>query len=331
MKILINGIGRSGTSLLTEIIKSIIFQEKKVKPNCILEPFLWGENVWNIDYQKQNHLFEKMSSISYEGVFNHLKLPLFITDPNNFLDNVYLRKILGLGEINIIKFVRGLGRIKLLHAMEPSAKHVFIIRNPIDTMNSVLTHGSFFGDEWHTSDDLRMFNELKQMNYPTFKNINDSLFEKELEWWYSMNKFYLEETNKLNIDVLYLSYENLVNNFEVSIIKICKHLEIKFNKSYLNLINEQRGSKSKKKNLTRKNLDQSFKYISKYEDLIKTYNIDCNVDLGKVYNKYINNLNNKEYDRSHLGLTLSAYQLKLKKNKFIYRLKYFFNILKKNI
>ena len=327
MKILINGVGRSGTSFLTETIREIVYQEKKIEPYCIYEPFLWGEAVWNIDYMKENHLYEKMSSISYEGVFNHLTLPLYINDPEKFTDNTYLRKILNMSEINIIKFVRGLGRIKLLHAMEPTAKHIFIIRNPIDNMNSVISHGSLLGEEWHRNDDKRMYRELKEMNYKTNKNDESSLFEKELVWWYSMNEFYLKETSKLDIDILYLTYENLIKDFESSIKKICNHLEINFSQNFLNLLNKQRGSRSSNNFLNRENLDSCSNYMNKYENLIKTYNIECDVNLNEVHKKY-NKLNKKEYDRSNIGLTPTFTKKKMKEKQFISRIKYLIRTFK---
>lgn len=326
MKILINGVGRSGTSFLTETVKKIIYHEKNIKPNCIYEPFLWGEPTWNIDYEKQNYLYTKMSSISYEGVFNHQELPLYIDDPKQFIDNLYLRKILDMGEINIIKFVKGLGRIKLFHAMEPSAKHLFIMRNPIDNLNSVVSHGSLLGDEWHKSDDKKMYKEFKKINYKTNNNEDSSLFEKELDWWYSMNEFYLKETSKLDLDVLYLTFENLVNNFESSIIKICKHLGVNFNKNYLNLLNKQRGSQTKKKLLNKKNFDNCSYYMERYKNLISTYNLDCDFNLDDVYKNY-KNLNNKEYDRSNIGLTPNATIVKMREKQFFSKVKYFIHTL----
>ena len=131
MKIFIFGVGRSGTSLLTELVRELIYQSKKVKPLCIYEPFMWGEDIWEIDYLTENYKFEKMSSISYEGIYNHLKLPLFITD-DQISNNEYLKKIFTRGEKNqnsIIKFVRANGRVNLINKIEPKAKHIFIIRS----------------------------------------------------------------------------------------------------------------------------------------------------------------------------------------------------------
>ena len=324
MKIFIFGIGRSGTSFLTELVREIIYSSEKIKPMCIYEPFLWGEDIWDRDYIKENNLYEKMSSLSYEGIYNHLKLPLFINN-EDIPDNAYLNKIInrsGKGQNSIIKFVRANGRVNLINKIEPMAKHIFIIRNPIDTMNSVVAHGSLLGDEWHKSDDDRMYKELNSMNYNPKVSKHYNLFRKELDWWYYMNRFYLENSVKSEIDTLFLSYDYLVDNFLDSMKKICNHTNIEFDQKYLNLIRIQRGSKTSKINLTKENINDCQSYMKKYQDLLIDFDIVDNKNFEKIYNKYQNPIN-KNYDRNFLGLTPAAVKSKLNQEKIYFKIKSF--------
>ena len=322
MKIFIFGIGRSGTSLLTELVREIIYHSEKIKPMCIYEPFIWGEDIWDKDYLSENNLYEKMSSISYEGIYNHLKLPLFIID-NQISNNEYLKKIITRGEKNqnsIIKFVRANGRVNLINKIEPKAKHIFIIRNPVDTMNSVVSHGSLLGNEWHKSDDDRMYKELKKMNHYLSTKKHTNLFRKELDWWFYMNQFYLENTTKLGIDSLFLSFDYLIGNFSDSIKKICNHINIKFDEKFLNLILEQRGSKTSKINLTQENFDDCQYYMKNYQELLSSFKIMDDKKFDKIYGKY-KNFMKKDYDRKLIGLTPAATKSKLNENKNSSKLK----------
>ena len=99
MKIFIFGVGRSGTSLLTELVRELIYQSKKVKPLCIYEPFMWGEDIWEIDYLTEKlRLAELLNRITGElssGQKNRASLAkalinkpkvLFLDEPTASLD-----------------------------------------------------------------------------------------------------------------------------------------------------------------------------------------------------------------------------------------------------
>ena len=244
MKVCILGIARSGTTALYSLLQEIMLENHK-SVDFVYEPFLWDKNIFNKKYEEACKAFKYLNSISLEGIYQHQTLPLFINKPDQFQSNKYLRNIFRSQppqQPKLIKFTRANGRLLLLHKICPDCKFVFIIRNPLDSANSVLTKFSYYGGEFHHDDYPRFINEINSIygldySAETFQ----TQIEKELMYWYYMNRFAIEILRKSTSNFLILTHEYYRMNREDAIRKICAFLNYDFKYHYF-LKAEQTGT-----------------------------------------------------------------------------------------
>ncbi|MCI0471902.1 MAG: sulfotransferase, partial [Candidatus Aminicenantes bacterium] len=161
MKICILGVGRSGTTALYTLLQEIFIDRFGKNTDFIYEPFLWDMQAFNGRYNDVVKNFDSMNSLSVEAMYHHQNLPLFIEDATAFKDNPYLDKIFHKTSENaLIKFIRANGRFRLLTEICPEAKYIFITRNPLDVINSVVVRFSLLGSEFHRDDWDRFTREI---------------------------------------------------------------------------------------------------------------------------------------------------------------------------
>ncbi|MCP4213180.1 MAG: sulfotransferase, partial [bacterium] len=162
MKVCILGVGRSGTTALYSLLQGVLAEESGGIGNvdCVYEPFLWDRQVFNDFYANVTGKFKYIDSLSVEGLYHHLKLPLFIRETRPYMDNEYLRSIFAPHGIEspshgegtpshgegtpshgegtpshgeerplLAKLIRGCGRFLLLNELCPQCKFIYIIRN----------------------------------------------------------------------------------------------------------------------------------------------------------------------------------------------------------
>ncbi|MBU1012869.1 MAG: sulfotransferase, partial [Bacteroidetes bacterium] len=193
MKVCIIGSARSGTTAIYALLQKILI-DKYNEVDFVYEPFLWDINSFNDFYENVKGNFKYTDSISHEGIASHLALPLFIKNTEN-IDDSFLHKIFNpiqKDNAKLIKIIRGNGRYGIFRKYDPDCKFIYIIRNPLDSVNSLKDKFSYYGGEFH-KDDYKRFREgvLKYFNeeLPIKK---ESGFKSELLWWYYINLFALE-------------------------------------------------------------------------------------------------------------------------------------------
>lgn len=290
MRICILGVGRSGTTAIYTLSQEILINQFGNDVDFVYEPFLWDKDVFNGRYTDVAANFKYMDSVSIEGIYHHLKLPLFLTAPEKFEENEYLNRIFQKNSSHstlLVKFIRANGRFLLLNKICPDCKFIFIIRNPLDVINSTIVRFSFFGGEFHRDDFKRFLNEINTIYDTEYKleKIKTQV-EKEILYWYYMNKFALVSFKKVNLKPLIICYEDYIGNRKIWVDKICDFLGLQKKEKYYDFSERQGGSNTKMINLNKSEFKLLKGYVEKYKQLLLSEGIGYNINYDKLLAKY---------------------------------------------
>jgi hypothetical protein len=188
MQLGIFGVGRSGTTALYAGVQNLILSNK-ISCRYLYEPYLWSHRVFDKPFAEVTRKFGSTSSLSIDGIYAHYKTPLFANQKND-VHAQFLSLITQDSPNFLLKAIRGNGRLTLFLEQFPELRLVYIIRNPLETINSVIDLFSFFGDEFHPSDKPRFLEEIKHgFSVPFDLKSTEKLDEVEwsLLWWKYMN------------------------------------------------------------------------------------------------------------------------------------------------
>ena len=236
MKICILGTARSGTKAIYVLLQNILKCQQFKNVTFVYEPFLWDIDVFNDYFINVQNRFKYIDSLSKEGIYRHQSIPLFVQKDQEF-DESYLRRIFGINEedgVKLVKMIKGNGRYHLMKKYAGTCKFIFVIRNPIDSVNSLRGHFSFFGGEFHKDDYGRFVKEVYDIFNDRLQEDGSNTFYSEVNWWYYMNRYALESFQDYPEQPQVICYENFVNDSKKTIKDICKFLDIQYNKQYLN-------------------------------------------------------------------------------------------------
>jgi|GEM_PF-2213898 len=288
MNICIIGTARSGTTAIYTLLQKILV-DNFPEVNFYYEPFLWDINVLSGLYEEVNKNFNLTNSLSYEGIYNHLKLPLFIKEPFGNLKNEYLFGILHQEEntVKLSKFIRANGRVRLLAKIDPDCKFIFIIRNPLDVINSLNKKFSFFGGEFYRDDYPRFIHEINQI-YNISINPDEALTyqEKLLLFWKYMNLFALESFKGIKNESLLLCQEELSADPAGILESICHFLRIPRHEKYLAYAVERKSEVTSEFIISKKELDTALPYLNAYFNTLKEFNIQYRISHNDIVKKY---------------------------------------------
>lgn len=290
MKICILGVGRSGTTAIYTFLQEILMNQFGNDVDFVYEPFLWNKDVFNGKHSDVIGNFKYMDSISIEGIYHHQKLPLFIENPGKYKKNEYLKSFFFRSNSRkniLIKCVRANGRFLLLNKICPKCKFIFIIRNPLDVINSVIVRFSFFGGEFHRDDFKRFADEVNVLYGANQKiEVVKTQVEKEVLYWYYMNKFALESFVKVKPKPLIICYEDYISQRKEWVDKICSFLELTPKDKFYSFSETPGGSKTETVNLNKQELKLLTWYLKKYQELLKIAGIGNSINYDKLIAKY---------------------------------------------
>jgi hypothetical protein len=180
------GVGRSGTTAVYEALQALARRQRQAF-RCFYEPYLWGPPTWAPRFRDIARAFGSTRSLHAEGLRTHLATPLFASELGPTLPDhlAFVRSLFPPDRSSLVKIIRGCGRLRDYLEAVPDLKLVLVTRNPLDCVNSILENFSFYGDEFHPSDQPRFFAELRALGrrQPTFA----SEAEASLAWWREMN------------------------------------------------------------------------------------------------------------------------------------------------
>lgn len=289
MNVCILGCARSGTTALYVLLQQIL-EERYGQVDYFYEPFLWDHHVFNGQYKEMARKFKYVNSLSFEGIYHHLMLPLFIEEPSPYRDNPYLVRLFSpgiAGKPKLLKFIRANGRYLLLRRISSHTRIIFIIRNPADTANSVARLFSFYGGELHRDDFPRFLEEVNRIYRTNLKKEDIKIqAEKELLYWHYMNRFALESFKKTAEKPLILSHEEILADTRGFVGKLCRFLEIPCREHYIEKSRELVGYNTRRMDIAGKEFDLYTRYFDIYEQLLNDHHIDYTADRNRILGKY---------------------------------------------
>ncbi|MCK5059213.1 MAG: sulfotransferase [Candidatus Aminicenantes bacterium] len=319
MKVCILGVGRSGTTALYCLIQEMMIDHYGENIDFIYEPFLWDKAAFNGKHVDVIGHFKKMDSISFEGIYFHQKLPLFIKNPGKYKKNEYLKNIFFNRDSSrhvLIKFIRANGRFLLLNKICGNCKFIFITRNPLDVINSAIIRFSLLGSEYHRDDFKRLISEINLIYGTNYKSekVNTQV-EKEVLYWFYMNKFALDSFRKIKEKPLIICHEDYVSRRECWVDTICSFLDLPRKDRYYDFSKKRGGSKTGRVTLDKHEFKLLAGYIEKYKELLKNEKIGNNINFNRLITKYEKSLREKNREKITLGKTPNYMNNLLKKKE----------------
>lgn len=289
MKICIFGIGRSGTTSLYSLLQKIMEYNFGDSIDYVYEPFMWDRDTFNRKYEHVSSYWPKVTSLYIDGLYHHQRLPLFINDfsqvepaSENFVKNLLTPRE-GKNHL-LMKSIRMNGRFEFFRQLNDDIKYIFIIRNPFDVVNSVLPIFSFFGEEKHKDDWPRFVNHIFQIyhEYPLGKD----RIQKQFQYWYYMNRFFLENVKADSPDILLLSHEHFILDTQAVLRKICDFIEIAYSDQFLDFAKKRVGVSTKKIFLDAVDIKKYREYLDHYYKWIASFSLGPVLDRNKIIEKY---------------------------------------------
>ncbi len=316
LRVIIFGAGRSGTTALYTLVQEIILDRPDHGADFIYEPFLRDKTFFNGRYNDVAKNAPLIDSLSFEGIFNHLQLPLFINDPQLYEENDFLKRTLepsGPGHHIAAKFIRANGRYPLLKQLFPDFKYIFITRNPADVVNSITRRFSFYGGEFHKDDYPRFIRQVNRL-YGTSHTPGtiSSIEEKELFFWEYSNRFALESIEKAGEDVLVICHEAYAADREYYARRICAFLETGYKEAYLEAAHAPAGPITTRFEVNPAVFDLYRRYLTGYFQLLRRFRIDIPCNEADILSKYRVTASARPAERPVYGLHGRAIAAKLK-------------------
>lgn len=288
MNVCILGTARSGTTAAYSLLQDIM-EDNFNTVNYYYEPFLWDIDTFNDRYENVKSHFDRINSISTEGIFNHTRLPLFIENSEKFIKNEYVNswfKHKDKGS-NLIKTIRSNGRVSLIHKIDPDCRFIVTLRNPLDTVNSLNNKFSFFGGEFHRDDFERFAREINNLfgaGITTDETV--SYLEKQLLYWRYMNRYMLQAFDKLGIRPLFICQEELGSKPAEQVSAVCNFLGLPFDERYIATASERKSEVTRQFNISEKELNLVRPYLDQYFELLGKYSIPYSFNRELILDRY---------------------------------------------
>ncbi len=190
------------------------------------EPLLW----------KDYTLKEK----DLRGIAVHKSLPLLLSTPYR-LTGRQRKFFAGLGDLpgitTVTKFIRMTGRIPILQELYPGCRLMFIYRDPVGVINSLLNVKFSLLGPPHYETDIRALKDealrLGLISGDRLRMFEDFSWGAEALHWYLMNKKAVADLR--GGDAFVISYNEMLNRKEDFLRAVCAFLKIEYRQEYLRL------------------------------------------------------------------------------------------------
>lgn len=290
MRVCILGAARSGTTALYTLLQEVMLEVCEDGVDFIYEPFLWSTDCFNDRFENIKHHFKSMNAISIEGIYHHRNLPMLIQDPEKYKNNEYLQQLFQIqkvGRNQLVKFIRANGRYRVLKAIAPDAKFIFIIRNPADVLNSIAANFSFYGREFHKDDFPRFLTEVNETFQTDFARKDFATqTEKEAFYWLYMNRFALESFESAPGNPLLICYETLMRDRKACLERICGYLNVPVKQHFYDMFTTNVGPITYHRRISKDNLDLYDHYLETYMRLLTRHDIEFTFSKNDILKKY---------------------------------------------
>ncbi|MEQ8300741.1 MAG: sulfotransferase [Hyphomonas sp.] len=279
---LVSGVGRSGTTMA---YSALLAAARAQDPGTLgrYEPFLWGAPTWDKLPGDIGDAFSRTDSINARGVYAHTESPLFHDASHPALDS-FIDETLPVGRPVVAKVIRGAGRLGAFLERDPDLKIVHLIRNPLDVVNSALLYFSFFGGEFHPSDEPRFNVEAAarfgDMHRPTFE-LTEA--ERSLEWWRLMNEAAYQSAQRFPKRLKIVPYEHLMADLPGVMTGIVEFLGGSANLIDASGLSENVGPVTRWTSLQAVDRDAILPHVDAYFDDLRIFGVNRNpVDIAAM-------------------------------------------------
>lgn len=245
---LVMGVGRSGTTAIYALLQDILQDAFPDDVDYVYEPFLWERKVFNKPYKNITDEFNYAASVSIEGMYHNKRIPILVGDKYEIdpVSHEWLKETLtarGGKKKYLGKMIRANGRIRLIREIAPGTKIIFIIRNPVDVLNSSSQLFSFFGSEFHESDLSRFAKEVEEQ-YGRGSEVSKpdpKYLVSEFCYWYFSNLAFLKYARESPTNILSIAYEAFIEDRERVVRQLCDFLGLEFQSDFAEASKKERG------------------------------------------------------------------------------------------
>lgn len=304
MDVFVFGVGRSGTTMMYRLVQQAYLQKFGSDFMSTYEPFIWNRELFNDLYENVGALFGKTASLSIEGIYHHLSLPLFLKasvgehiSKNKFFNHFSART--SFAKPHVAKLIRANGRMALFRQLNPSAKFILILRNPVDVLNSVKHKFSFFGDDFYPSDYPRFCHEL-----------GDRLIRQPPEaTWAMRNAEYVYQMNLAAVEfgvgdrnTRIVEYDSHIANLPESAAELCDFLGLGFNEAVSKAATTPKGPVTPSVSLSQNEFDQTLEYGKLHLKMCEKFRLETPLTIDRLAQRYEGHYNQPDMDTSYEGL-----------------------------
>ena len=292
MKILISGIGRSGTTTIFNVLGDALLKFRD-DAETIYEPYLWNIREAYKSATVKGQPFDN-NQINTFGVYTHTHTPIFLDEPTGLHDLWLKQNFTGLrsGDYNrLVKVIRGAGRLEATIKSMPDVKVILVTRNPVDTINSGLGLFTFFGEEFHPSDRQRFLTEVNNKwgtDY-TAEQL-DMEYKWSALWWKYLTIASFDAARKYPENVFVLPYELYVKDKKQWMQKVMEFVGIPQSCLSEQLLDFGAGPLTSVSRLTREEVellgDHSLLYGRELNEFYPAYVPNYKMFRGSLINKY---------------------------------------------
>tara|TARA_B110001469_G_C9634135_1_gene317595 strand:- start:635 stop:1873 length:1239 start_codon:yes stop_codon:yes gene_type:complete len=257
MKIIITGVGRSGTSNLYSFIYNIL-RHREHGFASIYEPFLWGGNVWNKSYEDLGPGLSDLNNVTPAGIYAHGNLPMFLESKADYdwsFAQKYLQRIKNKKSDFLYKFIRAGGRNLLLEEIVDDGTVIILMRHPVSVVNSLGDHFSHFGEGYYPSDFQRFRTECESIFGDEYIEYEKKLKKfgvlgAQVLYWHFTNRHIVSQmqAGKYKRSKIYF-YEEFVSNPELVLRNLLEVLSIPWRENYVDIYTRKSGHLTKKQTI----------------------------------------------------------------------------------
>ncbi len=313
MDIFVFGVGRSGTTMVYSLIQYMLGKHFDGQYRSTYEPYVWNRDIFDAPYEKTLQSFGKTASVSIEGIYNHLQTPLFIgPDYEHPLeDNTFYRHFRA-GPPNapphVFKLIRGNGRMAWFRRLNPDARFVLVIRNPVDVVNSVKHKFSFYGEDFYPSDFPRFCEELERESQLVLHPSVATWAQRQAEYSYQMSRSALEYA-KTDDAALVLEYDDFVRNTESGVDRLCRFLALENRPDFLEKLASPTGPVTAKVTLSRSEFTSIWEYDTLYNELCYRSGLTRGKPSTELLEQYEARFNEADYNPEYDDYTTNRLRL----------------------
>jgi hypothetical protein len=219
------------------------------------------------------------------------------------LDNDFFKRFAPAddGTPKLAKIIRGNGRLSLFRKLNPNAKIILIVRNPIDMVNSVKYKFAFFGDDFYPSDFPRFCHELTVLGRLGIDPGSATWAEQQAEYVIQMTRAAMEFASR-DPNTLILEYDRFIADLPHTLQTLLTFLDLSFKDTYLAALKTPVGATTASSVLSEMEFGKIIKYAEAYDGLCRQAGLEQGKSIKDLVDIYKDRYQAGDYDSRLDGL-----------------------------